>query len=123
MAGHLARIRAVYAARADALVAALPSALRARRPSGGLFLWADVDATIDATDLTAAALGHGVAVVPAAAFDIDDRPSSSLRLSFASLTPDGLRQAAARLGRALDGLPQAAASTSQSSLMGNASVA
>lgn len=123
MAEHLQRIRAVYAERAAALAAALPPGITAATPTGGLFLWARVadhgGTAFDAADLAAVALQHGVAFVPGAAFDLDDRPGPALRLSFASLPPDGLREAASRLGRA----HQALASTSHSAFTGNASVA
>ncbi len=100
LGGHIDRIRTVYAERAEALFDALPSVVRAARPLGGLFLWADAPEGTDTTAALARAVDAGVAFVPGSAFSLDEAPSASLRLSFSALDPTGLRLAAERLALA-----------------------
>jgi len=125
MAEHLTLLRRVYADRAAALLAALPPALKADAPRGGLFLWARAVGLDDSTALLPVAVEQGVAFVPGSAFDLDDRPGPWLRLSFSVLDPEQLGLAADRLGAALGAvLPERAqrsASSARSALAGNAS--
>ncbi len=100
---HLARLRAAYRARRDALLGALvhhwPGA-QPERPSGGLFAWLPLPAG-GATARAQAALAAGVAVLPGGAFQLAGAPDDHLRLCFASEPPERLRAAAAILA----GLP------------------
>ena len=103
-AAHLDDVRAGYARRARALVTALAEVfgerLRVGTPRGGMFLWGRfVDGTATAPLLTAAA-ARGVAFVPGAEFFVGAPDPATLRLSFATLGPDDLAEAARRLGRA-----------------------
>jgi 2-aminoadipate transaminase len=101
---HLDHIRAVYAARAAALSAALRATfagrLRLTEPEGGMFLWGRFTDGTSTADLLPTALRHGVAFVPGAEFFVADPDPCTLRLSFTAATPDRLAEAARRLGRA-----------------------
>ena len=95
-----------YGERCDALAGALEAGLGDRvafdRPDGGMFLWVRlVDAGLPARELLPKAVEAGVAFVPGEAFHVDGTGGDHVRLSFATLTPDELREAAARLGRVL----------------------
>jgi 2-aminoadipate transaminase len=104
VAAHLDHLRTLYAARADALDAALAEAfgdgIEHRAPRGGFFLWVRLPGA-DTNALLPQAIGHGVAFVPGAAFSIDGRPTDTARLSFASLAMRDLPTAAQRLARAV----------------------
>ena len=102
MERHVARLVEVYAARANALLDALGrhagDLLRAARPDGGMFVWAQLtDASVGTTALLADALDHGVAFVPGAAFRPDGADDHRLRMCFTTLGPAALDDAARRL--------------------------
>jgi 2-aminoadipate transaminase len=106
MEAHLAGLGPFYGSRCDALAAALQSELGERvsfdLPDGGMFLWLRLDdAAPAARDLLARAVEAGVAFVPGEAFHVDGSGADRIRLSFATLSPDELGEAAARLARAL----------------------
>ncbi len=103
---HIDRLRSTYRARADALTAALASdlgdVLTCSTPTGGMFVWATfTDPRIDTTLLLDAAVDHGVGFVPGAAFAVGRDLRRSARLSFASVPPDQLTEASARLAAAV----------------------
>jgi 2-aminoadipate transaminase len=103
---HLARIRALYQAKAATLVGLLQEHLAGdidlRPAEGGMFVWAHLrNAAIDAEELLTSAIAEGVAYVPGAAFAVEGSFRSSLRLSFATATPEELGVGVLRLRRAL----------------------
>lgn len=102
---HIDAIVPLYRAGRDALVEAVVSTFGAhvieRVPEGGMFLWLDLQDGTDTTAALAVALDHGVAYVPGAAFAVADPVPSALRLSYATPTPDELREAVRRLRAAL----------------------
>ena len=103
-ARHLDALRSTYAARAGALATALGQVfgerLRLTAPRGGMFLWGRFTDGTPAAPLLAAALRRGVAFVPGEEFCVGDPDRHALRLSFATLAPAELADAARRLGRA-----------------------
>jgi 2-aminoadipate transaminase len=103
---HLERLRAEYGTRAAALHAVLPAGLVAERPDGGMFLWAHGEG-IDTTALLPRAVDVGVAFVPGSAFfpQPDAASGEWMRLSYATLTVEGLAEAARRLGAAMEATP------------------
>jgi len=104
---HLARLRAAYGARRDALVgglaAALPPGSTFNDPDGGMFVWARLPDGADAAALLPAALRHDVAYVPGAPFFAGPPDRATLRLSFTTHTPEVLCTGLARLREALHG--------------------
>jgi 2-aminoadipate transaminase len=99
-------IQAAYKERNEALAAAisrhLGGALRYVQPDGGMFLWANLTENIDTQALLAAAIAEGMIFVPGSTFYAKDVDASTLRLSFATPTPEQLNEGVARLARALD---------------------
>ena len=72
--------------------------LRRTVPEGGMFTWATFeDASIDTDALLPRAVEAGVAYVPGRCFAVGGDLRSSLRLSFATATPDELTDAVDRL--------------------------
>lgn len=101
---HLGVIRQVYATRAEALGAALSErfgdCLALNTPRGGMFLWGRFTDGTMTTQLLADALQEGVAFVPGQEFFSGPPDRSTLRLSYATLTPPSLVEAAGRLATA-----------------------
>ena len=105
----LARVRKVYGARAqamgNALRAELGDALSFVQPQGGLFVWARLTGAggkpADGAAFAKKAVEQGVAFVPGAPFFCANPDTSTLRLSFATVGEDKIREGVARLARAL----------------------
>jgi GntR family transcriptional regulator/MocR family aminotransferase len=102
---HMRRVRRVYANRRDALAAALErhlgSALRFRLPEGGMALWAQVDAGIDAAAWARAGEREDVLFCDSRALDFAHRDASFLRLGFSYHDESELDEAVRRMARAL----------------------
>ena len=84
---HTALLRRTYAARRDAMLAALevhmPDGINWTKPEGGMFVWLTLPKGIDAGKLLAHALEtQKVAFVPGQAFHPDGSGANTLRLSF-----------------------------------------
>jgi 2-aminoadipate transaminase len=88
-------------ALADALAATVGERISFHRPDGGMFLWTTVAGVPDTRELLAHAVEAGVAFVPGSAFTIDQTPDSKVRLSYSTLSPTQLGEAAERLTRGL----------------------
>ena len=109
MPATLARVREVYAGRArtmgECLKKELGDAIEFTQPGGGLFFWARLTGAggklKDAGELAKRAIEKGVAFVPGAPFFATNPDLSSLRLSFATVGEDKIREGVARLGTAL----------------------
>jgi DNA-binding transcriptional MocR family regulator len=104
---HIASLAAHYRPRRDALLEALeanlPAGSRWTHPEGGLFIWIELPSGFDAEALLPRALELGVAYVPGRYFYAGAARPETLRVSFATATPDELREGAARLAAALAG--------------------
>jgi len=102
---QIVRIRASYRQRRDAMVAALrkelPPEATFNIPAGGLFLWLRLPETVDTTKLLAQAVRHKVTFVPGAPFHVDGKGTNCLRLTFATLTPERIREGIHALGDVL----------------------
>ncbi len=102
--GVVARHREHAAALAGALATHLGDRLDAPAPTGGMFLWARARG-VDTRAWLDRAVAEGVAFVPGAAFAATPggvaRLGDRLRLSFATLAPAQLDEAARRLARSL----------------------
>lgn len=100
---QLPRIRALYRAQRDAMLSALsrhmPEGVHWDVPQGGMFLWLRLPEGADATALLPLALQRQVAYVPGTAFYATaPAPRNTLRLSYATATPQQIDTAIARLG-------------------------
>jgi 2-aminoadipate transaminase len=99
-------VRGALRERRDALMAALEEHLPQAEfvvPGGGYFLWLTLAGDVNTVDLLAAALEEEVAFIAGPDFMLEGG-RNSLRLSFASVTPDRIGEGVARIGRALDRL-------------------
>ena len=98
-------LRELYSRRRDVMLEALQEhfgdSARWTTPQGGLFVWATLDERIDTTDLLALARkSEGVAFVPGRAAYMDGRRgSSSMRLNFAGVPEQDIREGIRRIGR------------------------
>ena len=109
MPATLARVRQVYAERAqamgDALRRALGDAISFVPPQGGLFVWARLTGAggkvADGNVLAQRAIDKGVAFVPGAPFFCAEPDHATLRLSFATADVDKIREGVARLAQAV----------------------
>jgi 2-aminoadipate transaminase len=104
---YIERLRDLYRRRRDVMLAELQmhfgDEARWTKPQGGLFIWATLDERIDTTDLLALARkNEGVAFVPGRAAYMDGRSgSSSMRLNFAGVPDDDIREGVRRIGNAV----------------------
>ncbi len=104
----LARVRKVYAERAqamgDALRRELGDAIEFVQPQGGLFVWARLTGAgggmADGRELARRAIDQGVAFVPGSPFFCAEPDHATLRLSFATADVEKIRDGVARLGQA-----------------------
>jgi 2-aminoadipate transaminase len=103
---YVERLRDLYRRRRDVMLDALEEHFGGRaswtRPEGGLFIWATLDGGVDTTDLLARA--KGVAFVPGRAAYVDGRSGgSSMRLNFAGVADEDIREGIRRIGRIMGG--------------------
>jgi 2-aminoadipate transaminase len=109
MPATLARVRAVYADRAqamcDALRKDLGDAVEFVQPKGGLFVWVRLTGAggkvADGNVLAKRAIEKGVAFVPGTPFFCANPDHATLRLSFATADEAKIREGVARLAQAL----------------------
>ncbi|WP_299811176.1 PLP-dependent aminotransferase family protein [uncultured Roseibium sp.] len=100
---HVAKTRAVYKSRRDAMLAALekhmPEGVRWTKPEGGMFIWMDLPDGMDAAELLKASVETArVAFVPGRAFHPDGSGANTLRLSFSNADVAKIEAGIARLG-------------------------
>jgi DNA-binding transcriptional MocR family regulator len=101
---NLARIRALYRERRDVMVEALERelpGLHFTRPLGGLFVWLQLPAGIDARELLRRCLERQVAFVPGASFFAGNPQPNTARLNFSNMPPERIREGIRRLAAAL----------------------
>jgi 2-aminoadipate transaminase len=103
---YLETLKALYRRRRDVMLEALERHFGAgaswTRPEGGLFIWATLAGDVDTTDLLARS--EGVAFVPGRAAYMDGRSgASSMRLNFAGVDDEDIREGIRRIGEALGG--------------------
>jgi 2-aminoadipate transaminase len=106
-AAHLARLRAVYGARCDAMRAALEHELpelRIVQPEGGLFYWLELPAPVRDDDLFAEAVRQNLAVVPGHGFFVGAEDHRFVRLNFSRQDEATISVGVARLARAIRAL-------------------
>lgn len=102
---HRARVRKAGAERLAATLAGcrefFPAGTEWTEPEGGMNVWVRLPAPLDAGDLLQRARQEGVAFLPGRYFAVSRPEAGALRLSFASLTPEKIREGLAVLGRIL----------------------
>jgi GntR family transcriptional regulator/MocR family aminotransferase len=103
-ARHLVRMRALYAARRQALAQALHRAFGAPvhvEDPGGMHLLLRLPAQCDDRALAAAARSHGLAVNALTSMGVQARTGPGLLLGYTNIRPEAAMDAASCLGRAL----------------------
>lgn len=98
---HLARVRALYRQRRDAIVLALEKHMSGcawTHPRGGFSTWVRLPDGINERDFFMEAVAHGVGVARGSAFFHQPRPQSYIRLSYATHSPTHIAEGVARLG-------------------------
>ncbi|GIE97143.1 PLP-dependent aminotransferase family protein [Paractinoplanes rishiriensis] len=102
---HVRGLRAAYATRRDAMIAAMPRTAPAGStwtdPDGGMFTWLRLPGPVDTATLLPAALARDVAFVPGAPFYAGRADTATLRLSFTTHTPGEITEGMRRLGEVL----------------------
>lgn len=101
---QVAKLRATYGKRRDAMLAALerhmPEGVRWTRPEGGMFVWVTLPAGMDGAQLLARSIEtEKVAFVPGQAFHADGSGANTLRLSFSCADDATIEEGISRLGR------------------------
>lgn len=86
---------------ADALVSRLSEHIEFSRPKGGMFLWARFRYPFDTMKWLSKTLENGVVYVPGAAFYNDNPDTRTLRLSYSTVSEEGLLTAVDRLAKSL----------------------
>ncbi|WP_234553471.1 2-aminoadipate transaminase [Thermus caliditerrae] len=105
---RLENIRATYRAKARTMLAALdremPKGVRYTRPQGGMFVWMELPEGLSAEALFQQAIAQDVAFVPGGPFFAGGGGENTLRLSYATMGPEGIVEGVRRLAKALKGL-------------------
>ncbi len=83
----------------EACAAFLPSGAKFTRPRGGMSLWIELPATLDAAELLPRAEREGVNYLPGKFFAVSRPQPNGLRISFAGMTPEEIRSGLGILGR------------------------
>ena len=103
---HVPKIRALYKAQCDAMLAALSREFEGlgvewNRPVGGMFLWLRLPAGLDSVKLLPMAVENNVAFVPGAPFYADGGDPRTLRLSFVTASVEQINIGIAALAKTL----------------------
>jgi 2-aminoadipate transaminase len=103
---HVPKIRVLYKAQRDAMLAALERELGGlgatwNKPDGGMFLWVRLPEGVDAVALLPKAVDKGVAFVPGAPFYAGNPDARAMRLSFVTASVEQIDTGMAALGAAI----------------------
>jgi 2-aminoadipate transaminase len=105
LARHVPSIRATYHARRDVMLKALeqhmPKGVSWTRPAGGMFVWMELPADVDSTELLQSALEQKVAFVPGGSFYAKGGGSNTMRLNFSQSSPERIAEGVERLARGM----------------------
>ncbi len=98
LASHVPRIRALYKAQRDAMLAALSREMSGLDvqwtcPQGGMFIWLQLPPAVNAAALLPQAVKAGMAFVPGSAFYAEQPQNNTLRLSFVTADRPAIDQA------------------------------
>jgi len=104
---HIPKVRALYGAQCEAMLAELsakmPAGVSWNQPEGGMFVWLKLPAKIDSNELLAAALKENVAFVPGSPFYATPASASdsshTLRLSFVTVPAEKIATGVDRLAK------------------------
>ena len=105
---QVAKIKAAYSKRRDAMLAALakhmPEGVSWTKPEGGMFVWVTLPKGMDGAKLLAKSIETvKVAFVPGRAFFADGSGENTLRMSFSSSNEEKIEEGIARVGELIAG--------------------
>lgn len=107
---HLAQLKSLYAARLDAMLAALEEHMSAlatwSRPDGGFFIGLTLRRPVPTDELLARALDYGLVLSDGRGFFANGGGDGFVRLPFCSLTPKECTAAVARLAQVVESLEE-----------------
>ena len=102
---NIDRLRTLYRARRDAMLAAIerefPPGIRHTHPKGGLFLWVELPAHVNAREVLERALTKNVAFVPGGSFFPNGGRENTLRLNYSNMPEERIADGIQRLGEVL----------------------
>ena len=102
---HVDKLCGVYRERRDAMLASLarhlPAGTTWTHPQGGLFLWVELPAGLDSSEVLKLAIEAKVAYVPGAPFHANGGGERTLRLNFSYCPPPVIDEGIRRLGEAV----------------------
>jgi len=102
---HIEMINAAYHDRCNTMLACVnqyfPEAVSCVRPEGGLFIWVELPANLDARKVSIACLENGVAVLPGDAFFATGSQRNALRLNFSNSSEERIVGGMKRIGEVL----------------------
>ncbi len=98
---HIKRIKELYAKRLRVMIEAMerhfPSGVKFTRPNGGLFLWVELPANVNTTELLPKAVEKNVAYIPGSAFYPDGGGHNTMRLNYSKPTESEIEEGIKRL--------------------------
>ncbi len=101
---HIARVALNYSKKLKVMqecLTLLPSGIKWTEPQGGLFIWGELPAHIDAVKLLEVAVREKVAFIPGESFFVEGGGKNTLRLNFSNATEENIRLGFSRLAKAL----------------------
>ncbi len=110
LAENIAKLKALYPPRLDAMLAALdehmPDLATWHRPEGGFFIGLTLRGEIEQSTLLAGARQAGLLLTDGRDFFTDASGERFVRLPFCALTPEEIREGIARLAQVVRDIPQ-----------------
>ena len=85
----------------DSMEKEFPDVVTFTKPTGGMFIWANLNGIMSSMELFHEAKKQKVAFVPGNPFYTDGRETDTLRLNYTNASQDMIREGIARLGSIL----------------------
>ncbi|WP_341444408.1 PLP-dependent aminotransferase family protein [Petroclostridium xylanilyticum] len=103
---HIKKIRALYGKKCGFMLECMdkyfPDYCEYTRPEGGLFIWCTLPDRYDSVEIMKQSVQHKVAFVPGNTFMADmEKPCSSFRLNYSTMTEEKIEQGIKTLGEVL----------------------
>lgn len=102
---HIEKIKEVYSARAEIMLDSIkqyfPEDISYDKPDGGLFLWVELPASVDAGKVAISCLENNVAIIPGSAFFACGTSKNTLRLNFSNTSDERIVEGMKRIGEVL----------------------
>lgn len=99
---HLATIQGIYKERRDCMLQAVktyfPEDTKVVVPEGGLFMWLELNPSIDTLQMFDYVFSKNIAYVPGTFFCVGEKGLNTMRLNFATLDTDVIETKIAELG-------------------------